>query len=692
MKKTNNLVISKAYKFNNDILQTKVINNELYISDNNSLYKIEGNQTKRIKQDVQYFLNAFDQIENKTMSIHLKNNTNELIYEHETIFKVIIHLSKKENIKEVFLFYNVGSAAIQFDDNSIDIYLLSDNNILTNISFDEDIEYIYKSYTTHELIITLKSKIIFLDILTLKTNKEVIIDKKDFVGVNYLNNKIYIIYKRYLKLIDDNSSQTIIEVDIDSDISKIFVNRGLNELIIVTQTNDIFLYHILTDSIFLIYNYPRKVQDIRFIDYDFYIVSKNLISITDTTKGILELKKHLLLEDIEGSLNVIQKNPFLFLENSFFNKIEEFWNDSFKDISNKLFMNKPQVAKEIFEKFTFINSYKSDYDNIITSKDVFLNISKSLRALKYGEVFQLLEENSFIKTTPIGKKIIYDWDYIFNKFIGYILQHDFDENSKEYKSIKKYESDSSKKELIATVIENQHVILTAFSAYRNKNFLVYSMLSKKYPFFKYLPITKNLEKISTGIYNKVLNYIETEDFEKALNSIRLLNNFDNFKNKSEELKEKTNVIIGFKSSYERNDTTRCRIFLEQYEEYFQYSEYYYTIVNDDFKKMDLAITNIKNDMFETAYKILKEFFQSDIWTQKIKYIMIEYYKQRFKSVLANLNEDSVELYIDNFYKLFGYVDNAFVKDTVNTRDNIKIKQIKKISYYPKDLLDPHFKI
>ena len=687
------LNIDKAYRFEKDIVQTKVINGILYVFDANNLFKIQNEQTKLVKQNSQFFSNAFDLVENRIMSIHLKHNFHELVYEREGIFKVIINITKKEKINDVFLFYNIGCAAIEFDDGTIDIYLLNENKILTNLSFDKQINYIYKSYTTHELIIILENKILFLDMITLKTNKEIKINTKDFVGVNYINKKVYIIYKRYIKILSNDLSENIISIDINSDISRIFVNRGLNEIIIVTKSNEILLYHIHTNSIFSIYVYQKKIQDIRFIENDFYVVSKNLISVTNTQKGFLELKKYLLLEDISSSLQVLQINYFLILDNYIFNKINSFWIDSFKIITNKLFMNQINAAEDIFNKFSFITSYKQDYENILLSKHVFLDISSSLRRLEYDNVFQLLESNQFLKTTPIGQKIINDWDFTLNKFILYILQSDFDENSKEYKAIKKYEVDSSKKELIEIIIENQHIILTAVNAYKNKNFLVYSMLVEKYKFFKHLPITKNLEKISFGIYNKALEYIQKENFDKALEAIDLLRDFHSFKDKAEILKEKINVIIGFKSSYEREDITRCRIFLEQYEEHFQYSEYYYNIINKDLSNMDLAIVQIKNYKLESAYKILKEFFNSSIWGYKVKYIMIEYYKQQFKYNLRYHDSNNIKLYINNFYKLFGYVDKSFssYSGDYNSRENLHLRQIKLVKFFPKDLLDVKLK-
>ena len=682
MQEATKLNVSRAYYLRDSILQTKVINNDFYIFDKKNLYKIEGNNTKLIKEDIQYFSNAFDEIKNKILSIHFRDD-NKLVYKHETVFETEVELSKKENIKDIFLFYDVGSAAIQFDDSSIDIYLLNNNKNLTNISFNEKIEYIYKSYSAHELIITLENKIIFFDIITLKTKRTFPIDKTNFVGVNYINKSIYIIYKKHIKIIDENFNETTMKLDIDGDISKVFVNHGLNELIIVTDANKILLYHILTNTIFPFYYYAKKIQEIRFIDYDLYIVSKNNVSVTNTTKGDKELEQSLSKKDEKSSLSAIQENPFLLLNNNYYSKIELFWENSFKDISNKSLMNKDEEAKEIFEKFSFINSYKKDYMKILESKDIFLNIIKSQKTLKYDEVFKDLEENPFIKTTSIGKKIIDDWDHLLDKFIEYILRSNFNKNDEAYKKIKKYEADPSKKRLIATIILNKDVLLSTIVAFKNKNFLVYSRLINKYPFLKELPITKKFENISLNIYDKISHYIDTEDFEKATYSIDHLRDFYSFQENIGKLKEKVNVIKGFKSLLERKNIAKCRTLLEQYEEYFHNSPYYYEIIKYDLKDMDLAISRINKGNFDGAYEILKGLFSSNIWADKIKFIMAEYYKEKFKQTLSNLNDYSEGLYVNNFYTIFGYADKIFKKDVKNI-NNITIKKVK---IYPKNILD-----
>jgi hypothetical protein len=427
------------------------------------------------------------------------------------------------------------------------------------------------------------------------------------------------------------------------------------------------------------------MKEVSFIESDFFIISQNKILKFDTTQGALEFEKHLVLQEVNEAFEILEDNPFLILDDSFFMTISKLWDERYNKISNNLLMNKVDAAKEVFKVFDALYTCRKEFNDIMSLTDIFLELSSSIRAINYKKVFHLIEQNPLLQKTPIGKKILNDWEQSFEKFIITLLKENFNKQNQEYKALQKYFGVNNKKQLILFSIEHQEVILSAVQAFKNKKYSLYTKLLEKYTFLNELPITKKMDAISKNIYLKILTYIKLDKLNEALPLIESLQNFSTYKEIAMVLKEKINVFLGFQASYEKGNIERCRMFIEQYTEHFANTSYFLDIVMLDTKKIESSIVFIDNEDFENAYVILQEFFKSQIWASKIKYLMIHYYIKQLQSQKSKLSIHKQKLFIEKFYDIFGYIENSL--QTIYTPENYQTIDTKEhITNYPKTLI------
>jgi len=681
MKTKSFLKVTDIFIIDNIITETKVIRDKLYIADNNHLYLLDK-VIKPISTENFYYLDALEDEDNKQIFMSLDQSKQKVTYKNNQDIKYEILLSQK--VKKLFLFYSKGYGVVLLEDNSIDIYNINFNEIITNIKLPNDIISLFKSHITNQLIIIEKNKISFFDIETFNIAREIDIDDSSFVDVSLIKNNIYLIYNDKIRIIEKDETIIDIDINIDEKIEKVFTNIYQDEIIITTKNNSIYLYHPLSKSIFKILSYDTPIQDVRFMDSDIFISTQNKIIKIDTTQGALEFEKHLVLEEVNEAFEILKDNPFLILDEMFFKSLSKLWHDRYNKISNKLLMNKIDDANDIFENFQTLYIYKKEFEKVINLSDTFILLSHSLRTINYTQVFDLLEQNPILKETPIGKKILHDWEQGFEKFVFSLLKYKFDKQNKEFVYLQKYFGVESKKQLILFSIENQTVILSAIQAFKNKKYSLYTKLLDKYFFLNELPITKRINKIGENIYLKVLKFIEINELNDSLPMLETLENFTQYKSKSMILKEKVNVFLGFESSYGKGNYERCRMFLEQYNEHFYNTSYYSNIVWKDTKKIDASIVFINNNDFEKSYLILQEFFKSQIWACKIRHLMIRYYKQQFIIKEKNLSDTNLKLFIVKFHDLFGYIDDIFPEEYFpNIHKRVLVKE--QIMNYPKTL-------
>jgi len=676
------LQINEVILSNNTILDTRVIGDNLYIKNKEKL-SVLVETIQDIYFDHTYYLDALDMYKNQLIFMCVDEVKKEIIFKNEDNIKSKIKIKKE--IKNIFMFFIHGYAIILYKDNSLAVYNIKLNKIISNVLLEEDFIDMFKSFSTSELVFISKNKISFFNIKTVKISRQIDIEQNDYIDISIKDNNVYFIYKDKIKIITKDNKELNIDINIDDDVVQVFTNIHQKEIIFITKSNTIYFYHLESNSIFKTLTYDNKIEAVRFIASDIYVISKNKILKIDTTQGALEFEKHLVLHETDQAFNILEDNPFLLLDEMFFKLLRSLWTEIYNKISNNLLMNKPDKAKDLCGRFDLIHTFKQDFDDIMGLCDVFKNLGQALRTINYSDVFQLIEENKSLKQTPIGKKVLIDWEQSFERFIFSLLKNKFDKTNKEYKALQKYLNVYKKKEIIVFAIEHQNVILSAIQAFKNKKYALYTNLLEKYKTLNELPITKRIEAIAQNIYLKTLSLIKHNKLNEALELVETLQSFSKYKEKSLLLKEKINVYLGFETSFKKSNVDRCRMFVEQYTEHFENTPYYLKLIIVDLRKIESSLTFIDNNDFNNSYLILQEFFKSQIWSSKIRCMMIRYYIQQYKFQQYEISIRGQKIYIDKFYKLFGYVDEVFPKlDDIDYNTQSSTKDV--LVNYPKRLL------
>lgn len=405
----------------------------------------------------------------------------------------------------------------------------------------------------------------------------------------------------------------------------------------------------------------------------------------DTTKGVMDFEKKLILKEYDEAFELLHTNPFIMSDNYFFIKIQEVWNDQFDQIANSIFSNDLNKAKNIFSKFENFCLCKKDYTDLINTRDKLFDIAIAIRNSDFNQIFNSLKDEPILYKTPIGKKVKRDWENALEVFTNYLLTQKFKENSKEFLVIKKYQKSLEKKILIDTLIKNQPILISCANAFKEKNFGLYTNILKKNPYLKKIPLIKKLNAYADTIYTKIEENLTNENFSEALKLFKIWFYFDETKEKAYLLEERIQTHQSFKNSFEKGNIDRCRAILEQHNQHFFNTKYFNILIKYDLEKIQNSLDFIHTYNLCEAYSLLQNYFKSKLWSQKLQYIMKSYYAKLFVSKYINENNPKKEIFIDKFYELFGEIDISF-QDYINTNDYPRKITVKNITNYPKDLV------
>lgn len=675
VKNFNLLNVNNVYSFENEISNIKPIDGKIFINCGSKLLMLDKTFST-IRDNIVPFFDAIEYKDEKIALIYKKNK--DLIYEDVSGVKHPIELTKDEEITDVFLFYDISYGAIQLKDGSFDIYSLFARKVLCNLQYDKEILFTYKYNIKNELIIAFCDEIIFLDMKTLTVKNTTPIEDPSFYNLQFFKGKIYLLYDGFIKVLHTNQKSIDIKIPIKERVTEALINHQLQSLILHSRTS-VYLFHLETSSFFPVFSLKGFIKNLFFLNGYLYILNDNQILQIDISKGDDELQKYLTLKDINKVCAIIRQNPFLICNMHSFKKLQTIYKEHYDKISNKLLMNKVDEAYELFRGFEIFNSYKKQFEYLISHKDVFVQLANSFRRLEFQNVFEIIDSYPLIQDTTIAKKVSNDWDQALERFILYLLKNKFSRSSKEYKALEKYLKDSKKEELVLYIIENQEVILNAVNTFRQKHFMAFANILEKNPLISDLPFTKKLFKMVSSIYDKSLKYMELKNYEEAKKKLKLLRLFEIYRKKVKKLNEKINLLEAFDSALMRDDITRCRIYLEQHKEIFENSKYEQMIIDNDLSNIDLAFLDIYNNDLKNAYLKVEDLFKFKMWSIKLNFLMRQYYIKEYEMISKNLNTTKLQNFAQNYFKTFGYLDKSFGSTEINKNKTVN----RENNNYPK---------
>jgi hypothetical protein len=694
MENNQQLEIVNLYKFNDKIQDVKVIQNTLYICDESSLYKInkETNAKLTFNIEAKFFLNAIEVVyldemqQSDEVYFFISLEKQKLYYHKKEDVDIEISTSKNiGTILDIFLFLDKEYAFIFYQDGTIEIYNTSLEKIISKITLADKVIWVYKSYTTSELVVEYSSKIEIFDIFTLRINKVIAIEK-DLILSTLYNRNVYLLYSNRIEIVRENGERTLLKLYKDLSIKKGFFNLKSGIITLIATDNTIIIFHILSNSFLNVSKYETDIVDISYIDTDFYITVENMIEQITTQEKLIDFQKAVTVNEFHDVIELIKTNPLLLNNPNSFALLQLSWRKLYDLILNKLFNDQIKQASELQGDYKIIASFEKEYQEGLTSKENFKKLNQLIRKIDYDGVFEVLNGDEIVKKSPIGKAVLLDWEKGLDHLISLILAGSFSGNVSTLSSLKKYENSSKRQHIIDTIIKNKNVVIEAISAFKGKRFTVFSTYIDRFPFLNELPIIQRSFQIGKILHQKIKNFIKQKEYQKALELAKELRNFPTYKTTIRQLEEFLTILIKFNVVKERRNTIHSRLFFEHYEEILKKSDDYHLLLEIEGKFINEALTLIDKKFFDGSYDILKEYFTSKLWEDKIRHVMAFYYVEHFNFIKRrDYSEENLNKCIENFASIFGFADNRF-DFTIDYKSFLKEKIVPP-TFYPRNLLD-----
>ncbi|NLO17053.1 MAG: WD40 repeat domain-containing protein [Arcobacter butzleri] len=570
----------------------------------------------------------------KLYNIELRNftitNTIELQIDKNSVLKIM-----SDSNDELLISTKNGNVAVYNLNNhkSINLKRVVKDEII-DIRFSKDHSYFVIKNKDDKLFIFLAQSKNYIFSISNYTNSKLVkhffsLDSKLFV-MAYENGQIFVF--------DTFDHSQVAEFRVDGVVSDGFVYDD-NYKIFLTLKNGIYSFcsfDIVKNSIIT----PKyTIEDIATC----YTDSTHSTVMLGTKKGLvylvelssLDMLYNFFFESAISRVFINEKLIIIVLEN---NQI--------------YFFDKNYNLKAVLETL-YSKEYKKSFDYI--NENIFLYMNQTVLLLTNKLWEKLLQ------------KIVY--------FIGEDNQYLADRIAQPILTIQ------SKKETYEAILSQKNIAIEFNKSIKSRDLKTAYSLAYKHPFLKDTNHWKKSYEIGRKLYSKLFKLeVDSKLFKDIYGYLKY---FPDFKNRSEQLKIKLDIISILNKAIESNDK-KFIFHLANSKQYLKQTSQYLEVVKASENEFHLFVNMVHSRVFEEAYKIISTYFQIDSLYEKIYDYMKLYYMIEIKTLPSNQVNLALELYKNHF----GEDDNFLHLLKFFNKTNIDVViSNKKIHKFYKSILE-----
>jgi hypothetical protein len=372
------------------------------------------------------------------------------------------------------------------------------------------------------------------------------------------------------------SKHRLLSIDKNSKILVTNIHTG--ELIsrVDTAHDDVIRLTISDDSRFLFLGTALGYVIVYDLD-EYKLITRDFIKLSTTVTSIVydQKSKHLIVGSKKGDILVYDiydglDDMKVAYQNQEFDKIEKYtsknpllkytktykifenlWEKTYEKAKLLLEMGDKQKAIKIFQPFKNIPSKNQMMQKLLVDYEDFEKFATVVKQRKFPVAYSLANTNQIYKDSNLYKAMEKEWKKAFRLARQYTMDPRGADKAREI--LKPYRGISEKTKLVQDLLTQGEVYKRFRASMSQKDFKICFELIRQYPFLKEFPEYDSLMAYADTLYIKSQEAIKKDDTHAAIKMLRILVDFNDFKDEAEELIKEVEKRQKFFNAIENKD-------------------------------------------------------------------------------------------------------------------------------------------
>jgi len=423
------------------------------------------------------------------------------------------------------------------------------------------------------------------------------------------NTKVHYICRNGRSLIYDLNSDTITHNDklFDSWPTASVLIYNKKYLLVGTRTSTLYAIKLETNTkVFEIELHALGVSSLE-ITNEYLLVgfSDGNLSFINYKDGLADLEIYLKAKDYLKAQNIFEQNIFLTIHrymDDFFNAWPEVLKEAISMISRKQIVQ----AIEYVAPFVKDESRAEEFKFYTTQIDDINRLHELIKSKKYIQAMVHVDDKPFLKKLSANTKLEEYWVLIFNRIKEMIATDPEYNKTKIQDILRQFLVVPSKKNIADSMMKNYEKILEAEGAIRERKIKDFYKIANKYEFIQETDIYSKVGVMGDRVYSKVMSLEQKGDYDKALDSLDSLKQFDPYTDKARELNKDIKGKQQFVNAINAGDLRKAYSILQRYPN-ARYLKEYTTLTQDFDDKIEEATKHSLKGDPSSASEILDEY-------------------------------------------------------------------------------------
>ena len=331
----------------------------------------------------------------------------------------------------------------------------------------------------------------------------------------------------YILVYDMNNYELLSKdyIKLSSQITSLAFDDNTKELILGTIDGDIFIYYIY--------------------------------------EGVEDIKKLLSTQDYDSAEEYVKKNPLL-KNTEIYDLITNLWEKTLEKAVQYLQAQKKDIAVKLLSRFEKIPSKKSIINKILSEYEQYDKFVRFAKEGKFPLAYSLANQFPSFKDSKIYKLLEDKWRKDFKKAQELVL--DPRKRDEVEQLLRPYRGIPEKTKDIQDMFQESNIYNKFLVELGKKSYKSAFEYIKRFPFLKNFPEYDALIQYGNKLHNKALEYLKQNDITKALKVLKILIDFDGYKDEVEAITKEVEAKIRFYNAVSKNDLSTAYSILDQYEE------------------------------------------------------------------------------------------------------------------------------
>lgn len=456
---------------------------------------------------------------------------------------------------------------------------------------------------------------------------------------------------------------------------------------ICVDKNNKFLFGISTDKKVALYSLESYEQitgefikllsnpsALEYVDAKNYLIVGTLegdIYIYDLLVDERELKALIKSKKYSLAYELLNKNPFLQATEAY-KILENEWNKTL-NVAHK-FLEKGDIesAKEFLKPFADVPVKRAIIQNLLRDFGEFDKFKNAVLSLKYPLAYSLANQHPSFKDTIYYKKMEEDWKKVFNLAKETVLKENNIEKAREL--LKPFRGVPQKTPLIQALFNERQLYNLLKEKLAKKDFKEFFVLIKRFPF---LTETEEYEKalnFAKILDNNIQLLLKKGDYKKAIEYVEILEQFPGYEEKAKEYKEKATVLMDFQRLLAMKDYHAVFEYVKMYP-FLEETSDYKLFQQEINAKLRLAEKYAAKGDVEGIFKSVGDLVKIKEYSMRIANLIKSAYLQQIISLLAaKLKGEKTDVLIQkavkNYVNLFGF--DLEIGDLIEKAKKLKV--------------------